>query len=316
MLDFLIRRALQSLLLLLLVSVIAFLLLHLAPGGPLAQYAPSGDMSAEDAARVEHLLGFDRPLPVQYFEWLTRMLAGDWGRSYRDQQPVLQLIFMHVGATVQLMLASTLLAMLLGIWTGIITGIRRYGLIDTTFTVLSMIAISVPTFWLGFILIYVFAIQLEWLPAGDRFTIGDGSLHDYVIHMIAPVAVLTLVSTASWSRYMRSSVIDVMNQDFVRTARSKGLSERYILYRHIVRNALLPMITLAGLELRTIFSGALVTETVFTWPGIGRLFYESITYSDYPTVMGILVFASGTVVIGNAIADILYAKVDPRIRLS
>ncbi|MFZ6764667.1 ABC transporter permease [Pseudoroseomonas sp. WGS1072] len=315
MTTFLLRRLLQSMGLLLLVSVIGFAILHLAPGGPLSQFATS-DMSQEDLDRIARQLGLDRPLPVQYLDWLWRMLQGDWGRSFRDQQPVLSIIGSHLGPTLELMLTSTLIAMLLGAWIGILGAIRRYSIFDMLATVGSMIALSIPTFWFGLVVIYVFSVELGWLPAGNRYTVGDGTFLDRLHHLIAPSMVLALVSTAIWSRYMRSSMLDVINQDYIRTARSKGLPERRILLHHTVRNALLPMITIAGLQLPSLLSGALVTETIFTWPGMGRLFLDSISYRDYPTVMGILMFSAVLVLLGSLIADLLYGVADPRIRLS
>jgi peptide/nickel transport system permease protein len=308
-------RLLQSLVLLLLVSMIGFAILHLAPGGPMSQFMAGGEMSPEDIARVERQLGLDRPLPVQYLEWLGRMLAGDWGRSYRDQQPVLAVIGSHLGATLELMVTSTLIAMLLGCWLGVLSAIRRYSFFDMLVTVGSMVALSIPTFWFGLVVIFIFSVHLDILPAGNRYTMGDGSFLDQLHHLIAPSLVLALVSTAIWSRYMRSSMIDVLHQDFVRTARAKGIPERRILLHHTVRNALLPMITVAGLQLPNLLGGALVTETVFTWPGMGRLFLDSISYRDYPVVMGILMFTAVLVLLGSLMADLLYGVADPRLRL-
>jgi len=313
--PYLLRRLLQALGLLLLVSVIGFTILHLAPGGPLSQFAASGTMTQADLDRIAHQLGLDRPLPVQYLDWLWRMLQGDWGRSYRDQQPVLAVIGSHLGATLELMLTATLIAMLLGSWIGVLGAIRRYSLFDTLATVGAMVALSIPTFWFGLVVIYIFSVELEWLPSGNRYTVGDGSLLNQIHHLIAPSMVLALVSTALWSRYMRASMLDVINQDFIRTARSKGLPERRILFHHTIRNALLPMITVAGLQLPTLLSGALVTETVFTWPGMGRLFLDSIGYRDYPVVMGLLMFTAVLVLLGSLLADLLYGVADPRLRL-
>ncbi|MGO4670377.1 ABC transporter permease [Bosea sp. 2YAB26] len=313
MIGFLLRRLGQSLLLLLIVSVIGFAILHLAPGGPLSQFAAGGDMTQADLDRIAEQLGLNRPLPVQYAEWLWRMLSGDWGRSYRDQQPVLHVIASHIGATLELMLTSTLLAMLLGAWVGILGAIKRYSIFDSLATIGAMIALSIPTFWFGLVIIYVFSVGLGWLPAGNRYTVGDGSFLNQLHHLIGPCIVLALVSTAVWSRYMRSSMLDVINQDYVRTARAKGVPERTILLRHVLRNALLPMITITGLHVPTLLSGALVTETVFTWPGMGRLFLDSISYRDYPVVMGILMFSAMLVLLGSLIADLLYGVADPRI---
>jgi peptide/nickel transport system permease protein len=310
---FLLRRLLQSLGLLLIVSVIGFAILHLAPGGPLSQFAAGGEMTQADLDRIAEQLGLNRPLPIQYLEWLWRMLRGDWGLSFRDQQPVLHIIGSHIGATLELMLTSTLLAMLIGAWVGILGAIKRYSLFDGLATIGAMIALSIPTFWFGLVVIYVFSVGLGWLPAGNRYTIGDGSFLNQLHHLIGPCIVLALVSTAVWSRYMRSSMLEVINQDYVRTARAKGLPERTILLRHSFRNALLPMITITGLHVPTLLSGALVTETVFTWPGMGRLFLDSISYRDYPVVMGILMFTAVLVLLGSLIADLLYGVADPRI---
>ncbi|POR45057.1 ABC transporter permease, partial [Bosea psychrotolerans] len=262
---------------------------------------------------IAEQLGLNRALPIQYAEWLWRMLRGDWGLSYRDQQPVLHIIGSHIGATLELMLTSTLLAMLLGAWIGILGAIKRYSLFDSLATIGAMIALSIPTFWFGLVVIYVFSVGLGWLPSGNRYTIGDGSFLNQIHHLIGPCIVLALVSTAVWSRYMRSSMLEVVNQDYIRTARAKGLPERSVLLRHAFRNALLPMITITGLHVPTLLSGALVTETVFTWPGMGRLFLDSISYRDYPVVMGILMFTAVLVLLGSLIADLLYGIADPRI---
>jgi peptide/nickel transport system permease protein len=313
--KYLLARSLQSLILLVLVSIIGFTVLHLAPGGPLAQFALVPGMSQADIARIAHQMGLDRPLPLQYWEWFSRLLTGDWGRSYRDNQPVLAVIGSHLGATLELMVMATLIAVLLGTWIGVMGAIRRYSLFDYLATIGAMVALSIPTFWFGLITIYLFSVELGWLPAGNRYTVGDASFLDYLHHLIGPSLVLALVTIAIWSRYTRSSMLDVINQDYIRTARAKGLPERVVLAHHAIRNALLPMITIAGLQLPTLLSGALVTETVFTWPGMGRLFLDSLGYRDYPVVMGILMFSAVLVLVGNLLADVLYAVADPRIRL-
>ena len=315
MARYLLHRIGQNLILLWLVSVIAFAVLHLAPGGPLAQFALVPGLTQADLKRIAHDMGLDAPLPLQYWEWFRRMLVGDWGRSYRDTQPVLYVIGTHLFATLELMGSSTLIAILLGTWVGVIGAIRRYSMFDYLATVGAMIALSIPTFWFGLVVIFIFSVELPWLPAGNLFTVGNGSFLDYVHHLIAPSLVLALVTIAIWSRYMRSSMLEVINQDYIRTARAKGLSERSVLIGHAFRNALLPMITIAGLQLPTLLSGALVTETVFTWPGMGRLFLDSIGYRDYPMVMGVLMFSAVLVLLGNLMADVLYAASDPRIRL-
>jgi peptide/nickel transport system permease protein len=301
--------------LLVLVSVIGFAVLHLAPGGPLSQYALTPGMSQADLDRIAHQLGLDRPLPVQYADWFWRLALGDWGKSFRDGRPVLGVIGEHLFATLLLMGSSTVIAILLGSWIGIKGAIARYSAFDYLATIGAMIALSIPTFWFGLVTIYLFSLKLGWLPAGNIYTIGDGSLLDYIHHLIAPSLVLALVTVAIWSRYMRAATLDVVSQDYVRTARAKGLPERVVLFHHVLRNALLPMITLAGLQLPTLLGGALVTETVFTWPGMGRLFLDSLDYRDYPVVMGLLMFSALLVLFGNLVADVLCAAADPRIRL-
>lgn len=313
--GFVARRLGQSLLLLLLVSVLGFAILHLAPGGPLSQFASGSDMTQEDLDRIAEQLGLNRPLPVQYAEWAWRMLGGDWGRSFRDGEPVLRIIGAHLPATLQLMVTATLLAILLGVAIGTLGAVRRHSVFDTVATVGAMVALSIPTFWFGLVAIYTFSVWLGWLPSGNRSTPGDGSVLDLLRHLILPALVLALVETAIWSRFMRSSMLDVVNQDYIRTARAKGVPEGHILLRHAFRNAALPMITVLGLQLPTLLGGALVTETVFTWPGMGRLFLDSISYRDYPVVMGILMFSATLVLLGSLLADLLHAVADPRIRL-
>ena len=316
MIRYLLRRLGQSLVLLVLVSMIGFGLLHLTPGGPLSQFALTPGMSAATLARISHQMGLDRPLPIQYLEWAGHLLRGNWGHSYRDQQPVLAIIVSHLWATLELMASSTLLAVLFGTWVGVLGATRRYSLADYLATIGAMVALSIPTFWFGLVMIYVFSVWLGWLPSGNMYTSGGGTLLDYARHLVLPCLVLTLVTVATWSRYMRASMLDVINQDYIRTARAKGLRPRAVLVRHALRNALLPMITIAGLQLPTLLGGALVTETVFTWPGMGRLFLDSIGYRDYPVVMGLLMFSALLVLAGNLLADMLYSVADPRIRLS
>ncbi len=315
MAHYLLSRLAQSLVLLALVSVIAFAVLHLAPGGPLSQFALVPGMTQEQLAHISHEMGLDRSLPVQYWEWVSRLLVGDWGHSYRDNQPVLAIIMGRLPATFELMLTAIAIAILLGISIGVLGAVRRGSVFDSLATVGAMVALSIPTFWFGLVVIYLFSLKLGWLPAGSRSTVGDESFGDYLHHLIAPAIVLALVEVAIWSRYMRGAMLDVISQDFVRTARAKGLTERAVMLRHAFRNALLPMIELGGLELPTLLGGALVTETVFTWPGMGRLFLDSLGYRDYPVVMGILMVSAVLVLLGSLMADLLSAAADPRIRL-
>ncbi|RGP35934.1 ABC transporter permease [Pseudotabrizicola alkalilacus] len=313
---FLLSRFLQSAVLLVIVSIIGFTVLNLMPGGPLAQYGLDPGMTMDDMERLKDQLGLNRPIWVQYFDWAWRLVQGDWGTSFRDGTPVLSVIGRHLFATLLLMGSSTVIAIAVGTWIGIRGATHRYSLFDYVATIGAMVALSIPTFWFGLVGIYVFSLKLGWLPAGNMYTIGDGSVLNYLHHLIMPSVVLALVHIAIWSRYMRTATLDVISQEFVKTARAKGVTERRVLMKHVVGNALLPMITLAGVQLPSILTGALVTETVFTWPGMGRLFLDSLGYSDYPVVMGLLMFSAILTIAGNLIADIVVALVDPRIRLA
>lgn len=315
MTRYLLSRLWQSFVLLILVSLIGFMVLNLAPGGPLSQYALTPGMTKEALDRIAEQMGLNRPLPIQYLDWLWNLVQGDWGKSYRDGRPVLDIIGGHLFATLLLMGSSTLLSVVIGTWIGIRSAVRQGSAFDYVMTVAAMVALSIPTFWFGLVSIFVFSLWLGWLPAGNMYTVGDGSWGDILTHLIMPTFVLALVNVAVWSRYMRSATLDVISQDFVRTAKAKGLSPRRVLMKHVVGNAMVPMITLAGMQLPTLLGGALVTETVFTWPGMGRLFLDSLGYNDYPVVMGLLMFSAILVLIGNLAADLLVAFVDPRIRL-
>ena len=313
---FLLKRLMQSVMLLVIVSIIGFVVLNLIPDGPMAQYALDPGMTQEDMNRLAEQLGLNRPLWVQYLDWIWRLVQGDWGTSFRDGSPVLDVIGRHVFATLLLMGSSTVIAVAVGTWIGIRGATHRYSTFDYLATVGAMIALSIPTFWFGLIGIYVFSLKLGWLPAGNMYTIGDGSVLNYLHHLIMPSTVLALVHIAIWSRFMRAATLDAISQEFVTTARAKGVGERRVILKHVVGNALLPMITLAGVQRPSLLTGALVTETVFTWPGMGRLFLDSLGYSDYPVVMGLLIFSAILTIAGNLIADIVVALVDPRIRLA
>jgi len=311
-----VARAVQTVLTLLLMSLVVYLLIGLMPGDPIDMMI-SGDptMTSQDAARLRAAYGLDKPLFERYLAWLLQALQGNFGYSRSFGQPVLTVLWPRLLNTLLLagiaFAISVAIALPLGMWAAAHPRSRA----DYLINLLCFGGISAPPFWLALLLITLFSVKLGWLPAGSRFTVGDGSFLDFLHHLIAPSLVLALVTIAIWSRYMRAAMLEVINQDFVRTARAKGLPERVILTRHTIRNAMLPMITIAGLQLPTLLSGALVTETVFTWPGMGRLFLDSISYRDYPTVMGILMCSALLVLLGNLLADLCYAVADPRIRL-
>lgn len=315
--TYLARRVLQALAVLALVSLAGFSILHLAPGGPAAIYAMSPSMSTEDLVRLTRQLGLDRPLHEQYLRWASGIVSGNWGRSYRDGRAVLEVIGDRLPATVILMLSAFSVALVIGVATGIVSAVRQYSLFDHFATFLAMVALSIPTFWLGLMGIYVFAELWRVLPPGNIGTVGaEFALGDRLRHLALPAATLGVVMVATWSRYTRASVLEVIREDYIRTARAKGVGGGGVLLKHALKNALIPLVTLAGLQLPLVFSGALVTETVFTWPGMGRLFVDSIGYRDYPVLMGILILTAFLVVLGNLLADLVYAAIDPRVRLS
>ena len=316
MTPFLIRRLGQSVVLLVLVTAVAFGLMRLAPGGPEAVYALSPSMRAEDLARIRASFGLDQPIPVQYVKWAQGMLTGDWGRSYRDSRPVRDVILDRVPATLELTMSALAFAVIVGVSIGIMGALRPHSFPDYLATAGAMVALSIPTFWFGLMVIFVFAERLDWIPSGGRETLGaEFSLSDRLHHLIAPALVLGLVLVAIWSRYTRAAMLETIGQDYVRTARAKGMAERKIVWGHAFRNAVPPLLTLAGLQLPFLFGGALVTESVFTWPGMGRLFVDSLGYRDYPVLMGVLVVTAALVILSNLLADLLVAFVDPRIRM-
>jgi peptide/nickel transport system permease protein len=312
---FLLNRLLQAAILLLGVSIIGFGLMHIAPGGPLAVYTLNPTVTAQDIERVKVQFGLDQPVYIQYLKWIKGMATGHWGFSFFGGQEVSEIVFDRLPATLQLMGSSLLLALVIGVSLGVISAVRRNSVIDYTTAVLAMIALSLPTFWFGLLAIYIFAQTLGWFPAGGMASTGGGGLLDRLWHLMLPVSVLAFVLVAQWSRYTRSSMIDILDQDFVRTARAKGLNPSRVLVNHALRAALVPLITLAGLQLPLLVGGALVTETIFSWPGMGLLFINALNTRDYPVLMAILMVGAFVVVMGNLLADILVALVDPRIKL-
>jgi peptide/nickel transport system permease protein len=317
MLQYIVKRLLQAVPLLIGVSIIGFAMMHLAPGGPLAIYTLNPTITAQDIERIKHVFGLDQPLYIQYLKWATGMFTGDWGNTFFGGRPVLDVIMERVPATLLLMGSGMSVAMILGMLIGILGAVKRYSIFDYLATTGAMVTLSFPTFWFGLMMIFVFSLQLGWLPSGGMFTLGDDEdLLDLLEHLILPTVVLALVLVAQWSRYTRSSFLEVIHQDFIRTAKSKGISGSRILFRHAFPNAVAPLIALAGIQLPWLFSGALVTETIFGWPGMGRLFVDSLTMKEYPVLMGMVMLTAMTVVIGNLLADVLNALIDPRIRLN
>ena len=316
MFKYIVRRLLQALPLLAGVSIIAFAMMHLAPGGPLAVYTLNPTITAQDIERIKTVFGLDQPVYIQYIKWAWGMFTGNWGNTFFGGRPVFTVIMERVLATFLLMGSGMAIAILLGMSIGILGAFKRYSIFDYLATTGAMVALSFPTFWFGLMTIFIFSLKLGWLPSGGMFTLGgEEDIFDLLRHLILPTIVLALVLVAQWSRYTRSSFLEVIKQDYIRTARSKGLSSARILFLHTYPNALAPLITLAGLQLPWLFSGALVTETIFGWPGMGRLFVDALTMKEYPVLMGMVMVTAIAVILGNLVADVINAWLDPRIRI-
>jgi len=289
----------------LLVSLVVFLLLHIAPGDPVRIMA--GPTATEaDIERVRARLGLDAPLPVQYVQWLGQVVQGNFGESLRSGEPVMEFLPERFVNTVWLTMVSMAVALILGLTGGIVVASRPGSFQDTSVMIVAVAGLSIPSFWLGLILILIFSVRLGWLPSG-----GGGSWQ----HIILPAISLGLATSALIARMVRSSLIEVLNADYVRTARARGLKERAILIRHAVPNALIPTITVIGLQFGTLLAGAVVTEVVFSWPGMGSLLVSAIANRDFPVVQAALLVVSFSFLLVNLLTDLLYAWVDPRVRL-
>ena len=273
-------------------------------------------ITAQDIERIKHIFGLDQPIHIQYLKWAYGIFTGNWGFTFFGGRPVLQVILERFPATFLLMGSAMSLAILIGMLIGVLGAVRRYSIFDYLATTGAMVALSFPTFWFGLMTIFIFSLKLGWLPSGGMYTLGgEEDILDLFRHLILPTMVLALVLVAQWSRYSRSSFLEVIHQDYIRTAKSKGLSGGRILLRHAFPNAVAPLIALAGIQLPWLFSGALVTETIFGWPGMGRLFVDALTMKEYPVLMGMIMITAMFVIIGNLVADVINALIDSRIRL-
>lgn len=310
----LVNRLLAAIPLLLGISLLLFLVVHLAPGGPLDVYADNPSVTPAALERLSIAYGLDKPLPVQYGLWLKAMLTGDWGYSIRTGRPVLTELIERLGPTMQLGAAAMAVALVGALALGTLAAARAGRWIDRTIDAATLSGLSMPAFWLALVLQYLFSVRLGWLPSAGMETIGDSSLGDRLAHLVMPATVLAIVTTASWTRYIRAGMIDVLARDYIRTAYAKGLSEREVLIRHALRNAVIPAISIIALDLASLISGAVITEAVFAWPGIGSLFVQSMDGRDYPVLMGVLMMGSAAVILANIVGDLLQAALDPRLR--
>jgi peptide/nickel transport system permease protein len=318
--KFVVRRFLASIVVVLGVTLITLILMDRTRG----TYVPGIDLNPalrpEDIARLRANLGLDQPFYMWYLTWIWNVFHGDFGRSMIDGSPVMSHILDRLPNTLELTGTAIVVGIILSIPLGVIGALRRGSKSDHALTVVSVAGFAVPQFWMGLLLILIFSVTFEqhglpWLPSsGAMSPLGGGDLLDRLVHLIMPATVLAFFYLSVWSRFTRSSMLEVLSQDYIRTARAKGMSERRVVYLHGLRNALIPLITLVGLELPGLVSGGLVVEVVFGWPGIGRLAFERALQYDYTTVMGVTFFATLLVVAGNLLADVLYAVLDPRIR--
>ena len=311
------RRLLQSIPLLVGVTLLSFVLMKSAPGGPLSIYLESSETDPADIARMREQLGLDDPLPIQYAKWVANLARGDWGNSFVTNEPVLDRIAQRLPNTLYLMGVAYLLALLIAIPVGVLSAVRQYSAFDYLATAGAFFGLSMPVFWFGLLMILLFAVQLGWLPTSGMATIGAPfDVADRIRHLIMPASVLALVFSGSYTRFIRSAMLEVVHQDYIRTARAKGLRERLILARHAFKNASLPFVTLLALDIPDLFTGAVVTETIFAWPGMGRLYIDAISRLDYTVLMAILTVSAALLIVSNLLADLLYAYLDPRIRYS
>jgi peptide/nickel transport system permease protein len=302
--------------LLVVISIAIFALLQLVPGGPLAVFSQNPSMTSEDLERLRRQYGLDRPLPVQYATWVTDWVTGDWGYSFSNRQPVIDLIVERLGNTLTLMIATTVLTLAIAIPVAMLSAYKQYSWFDHLATLFAFAGISLPTFWFGFVVIIVFGAELGWLPMGGMRTLGaEGfDLWDRVEHLILPATTLAVLSAGSQVRYLRAYILDTIRSDYVRTAYAKGLRSRTVMGRHVFKNAASPVVTNFASDIPDLFTGALITETIFSWPGMGRLYWEAAVNRDYAVLMSVLTVSAVLVVLSYLLADVLYGVLDPRIR--
>lgn len=332
MTRYVIRRLIQAIPLLFLISIIVFALIQIAPNNPLAAMQNNPNITPEDLLRLEQEYGLNDPLPVKYGKWLGQTLQGNWGDSFITHRPVLTEIGERLPNTLYLSGIAFLLALVIAIPIGMISAVRQYSLFDHIVTTIAFMGQSIPIFWFGLILIIVFAVNMQnpfagtslfphapplpLFPGGGMITLGDDPpdpLVDRVWHLVLPVTMLAVFQLAQHVRYMRAGMLDVLKMDYIRTAYAKGLRPRAVILRHAFKNAAIPVVTIIALEIPSLFNGALFTETIFSWPGMGRLFFQGAERGDYPVLMGILMISATLIIFFNLVADIAYGYFDPRI---
>ena len=314
MFNYILRRLLIAVPVLWGVTVICFFVINMAPGSPLDMIVDPNISAADIAARKE-ALGLNAPLYVQYLKWLENLLQGNMGYSMTTYRPVTEMIGERIGPTLLLMGAALSIGLVLAIPLGIISATKQYSKLDYLVSTASLLGISVPTFFLGLSSIYIFSLVLKLLPSSGMITLGSGGgIPDRLLHLAMPAGVLGVFVAGKIVRYVRSCMLEILDQDYLRTARAKGLAESIVINRHALRNGLIPIITVVGLEIASLLGGAIITEQIFSWPGIGQLTMESVMSRDYPTLMGLNMFAAVVVLCVNLLTDVAYSFADPRIR--
>lgn len=310
------RRLLQAIPLLFIITVISFLIINLAPGDPVYMFVNPDQVSKQDLELIRHQLGLDQPLIFRYFIWLASILKGDLGMSFYYARPVSVVLLEALPNTLILALCATIFSFAVAIPAGIISALKRNTVFDYFFSTVSFIGVSLPSFWFGLIMILLFSLKLDWLPTSGMYSldISGFNLVDRIRHLLLPTLVLGMGTMASKMRYMRSAMLEVVRQDYVRTAKAKGLANGVVIGKHALRNALLPVITLLGFIVPSLVGGAAIVETIFGWPGVGRIAVQAAFTRDYPLMMGNLLLTSTMVILGSLLADVLYAVADPRIR--
>jgi peptide/nickel transport system permease protein len=314
--QYLIRRLIQAVPTFFGVTIIVFALINAVPGGPTGDLALDPTIKPEDLARIRASMGLDRPIYEQYLTYMSNLARGDFGVSLIQRGfKVSDMIVERLPATLTLTMTALLLALCIAVPLGVLSAVKQYSWFDNLATLFSTAGVAIPSFWLSILMILLFAVTLRWFPSGGTQTLGQESdIKDKIWHLIMPATALAFVSIASWNRYIRASMLEVIRQDFIRTARAKGLRERFVIFKHALRNALIPFATLLGLSLPNIVGGALIIERVFSWPGIGRLAFDKAQQRDYPVIMAVVMMSSVLVIMGNLAADIAYGFLDPRIK--
>jgi peptide/nickel transport system permease protein len=310
------RRVLSAGARLIFISLILFLLLQLPRGGPADIFAADPAASPESIARIKVLWGLDRPLLLQYGAWLRNALSGNWGQSFSEHRPVLAVVLERLPATLLLTGSALLFSLFLGIGLGTAAAATRRRGLQGIVQGLSVVGMSVPTFWSGMLALLAFSVYLRWIPSGGMATIGgDFSLGDRLLHLVGPTIVLGSAYIAQWTRYTQAGLAETLREDYVRTARARGVREGLLLLKHALPNASIPLVTAIGLEVPRLLAGAMVTEVVFAWPGLGRLLTQSLLNRDYPVAMGVLMMLAVAVVVTNLLTDLAYRWLDPRVRV-